>query len=179
MNSHLFAFALAACVAVARAELTEKSEHLDRGKQGVADKLIVFRDGEVIYERFVQDRDRDGTFENYIESFSVGGKKVFQFALVGGSRGTILRRDSAAQVIFSSERDSWRPDGVFIELENKRFEMFALRPNGFFYPVDDEEKERIGGVSRATDELWDSVRKGDGKGAMRAIDKLKNTPPPK
>jgi len=152
MKIRILFVVLLSSLAFLRAELKDSTEHLDRGKKGRAEKLIISRDGATIYERFSQDRDLDGKFENYIETFTVGGKKVLQFTFVAGSRGTIFHEDAGAQVILSSEKDSWRPDGVFIELGDKQFEMFTLQPDGFFRPVDDDEKKRIMGIVKATDE---------------------------
>ena len=107
---------------LALASLTEKTEHLDRGKKGVAEKLVIFRDGAPIYERYRQDRNRDGIFEHYIESFIMDGQNVLQFTFIGGSRGTVVRGNTEAQVILSSEKDSWRPDGVLIDIKGKNEE---------------------------------------------------------
>lgn len=178
-------FHLAAVVALvvaassAYAELTQKTEHVDRGKRGVAEKLSVSRDGALVYELYRLDRDRDGTYENYIEGFSVAGTLVFQFALAGTSRATVIRRESHGQVILSSDRDSWRPREIMIEMPDKTFEFFTLQRDGFYRPVDDTEKARIAGISKTGDDLLEAIQRGDAKGAVEAVETLQGTPPPR
>jgi hypothetical protein len=158
------------------AELTEKVEHLDRGKLGISDKFSISRDGTLVYVLYRQDKDRNCSYENYIESFYVGGKTALQFTFIGGSRGTIIPSDTRAQVILSSEHDSWKPQGIMLESEQKALEYFDLQPDGFYRPVSDAEKKRRDGISEAGTALIDAASKGDGKAAIKAFENLKNTP---
>ena len=124
------------------AELTETVEHLDRGSRGISDEVTISRDGARIYVRSRRDLDRNGSYEHHLENFYIEGRLALQFTFVAGSRGTVVPAASRAQVIRSSGHDSWQPQGIMIESDNKASEYFDLQPDGFYRPVTDEEKRR-------------------------------------
>jgi hypothetical protein len=119
------------------------------------DSFEVRRDGQRVASITLADRDKDGRWEEFVFTAFVAKQRVVALTRIGGTNESAMFFSFDDVMVMTDVRipESDVVALVIISKKHDCYEIFARKPEGYYWPADEKQKEAVDAMLRAGAQL--------------------------